>query len=70
MSEAYLEFARPENASGTKADTGVANIGRTRQRAPTMCQRLKGPTEKASMTVAVQNNEEGGATATPGCLRG
>jgi hypothetical protein len=22
------------------------------------------------MTVAVQNNEEGGATATPGCLRG
>lgn len=70
VSEAYYGFAKPENASKTKARTDVANTECTRQRAPTMRQRLKGPTEKASMTVAVQNNEEGGATATPGCLRG
>jgi hypothetical protein len=60
VSEAYYGFAKPENASKTKARTDVANTECTRQRAPTM--RLKGPAKKASTTIVVQNGKEGGAS--------
>ena len=51
-SEACTRFARPGNASGTKARTGVANPGHARESAQPDTPLSEGPAEKASTAVA------------------